>query len=204
MPNNRTIVASNVDPSGPLKEILMFTLVARLFFIAALVAAPGVSGLLHRSQAPGSVAPGSTDPARTRAANLPTRAARQPLPSVTPSARKGASALVDRYEAALVAGRWSAAFDLLAATSLTHEAGIESFASERAAFFDSVDGRYTVGDPERIRDWTEYGPLVTGAGRSRAWLIEVDYPALSNNNAGYEQFVVAPDASGTWRIWPVR
>ena len=182
----------------------MFTLVARLFFIAALVAAPGVSGLLHHSQVPAPVAPGSAGPARTRAADVPTRAARQPSPSVTPSARKGASGLVDRYEAALVAGRWSAAFDLLGPASLTREAGLESFASERAAFFHSVDGRYTIGDPARVRDWSGYEPLVEGAVRSRAWLIEVDYPALSNNNAGYEQFVVAPDSSGTWRIWPVR
>jgi hypothetical protein len=27
---------------------------------------------------------------------------------------------------------------------------------------------------------------------------------MSDNNAGYEQFVVAPVASGTWWIWPVR
>jgi hypothetical protein len=123
---------------------------------------------------------------------------------VTPSPRKRATDLVDRYESALVAGRWSAAFDLLAPTSLTREAGLKSFAAERAAFFDSVEGRYAIGDPARVRDWTEYEPLVTGAVRSHAWLIEVDYPALSNNNAGYEQFVAAPDSSGAWRIWPVR
>ena len=45
---------------------------------------------------------------------------------------------------------------------------------------------------------------MAGADRAKAWLIQVDYPALAGNNAGYEQFVVAPDSGGTWRIWPVR
>ena len=53
-------------------------------------------------------------------------------------------------------------------------------------------------------DWTTYAPLTQGADLTQAYLIEVDYPALSGNNAGYEQFVVAPDTSGTLRIWPVR
>jgi hypothetical protein len=185
----------------------MYTFVAGLLLMAALAVAPGVGGFLHQSQASLAVAPStsaSADPGRTPVSQDPAPVTHQPSPSVTPSARKLAVGLVDRYEAALVAGTWSAAFDLLAATSLTREAGLESFMSERAAFFDSVDGRYTIGDPERVRDWTAYGPLVTGAVRSRAWLVEVDYPALSNNNAGYEQFVVAPDSSGAWRIWPVR
>jgi hypothetical protein len=134
----------------------------------------------------------------------PAPVSQQPTPAVIPSARKQATDLVDRYEAALAAGKWQTAFDLLATASLTHEAGLATFASERAAFFDSVDGRYTIGNPARVSDWTTYEPLVAGAVRSRAWLIEVDYPALSNNNAGFEQFVVAPDSSGAWRIWPVR
>jgi hypothetical protein len=62
-----------------------------------------------------------------------------------------------------------------------------------------------MGTPtQQVPDWTTYAPLIHGADLSRAYLIEVDYPALSGNNAGYEQFVIAPDASGTWWIWPVR
>ena len=115
-----------------------------------------------------------------------------------------ATDVVNRYEAFLVAGRWRDAFDLLGRSSPTYEAGLAEFSSERAAYFQSVDGKYTVAEPTTVTDWASYGETVAGADTARAVLIEVDYPALAGNNAGYEQFVVAPDAEGTWRIWPVR
>ena len=171
----------------------MYAFIAGLLLAAALAIAPGVGAFVHHLQGslPAAAAASlSAIPSRAPVSHEPppvapkqTPASHDPSPATSPSAR---------------------VVDLLAATSLTHEAGLDSFASERAAFFDSVDGRYTLGDPTRVRDWTAYEPLVSGAVRSRAWLIEVDYPTLSNNNAGYEQFVVAPDSSGAWRIWPVR
>jgi hypothetical protein len=39
--------------------------------------------------------------------------------------------------------------------------------------------------------------------RAHAVLVQVDYPALSGNNAGYEIYVVGPVGS-SWYIWPVR
>ena len=94
---------------------------------------------------------------------------------------------------------------MLAPASPTRDLGFDAYAAERDAYFTSVAGRYTMGAPNHdVPDWTTYAPLIDGADLARAYLIEVDYPALSGNNAGYEQFVVAPDASGTWRIWPVR
>jgi hypothetical protein len=115
------------------------------------------------------------------------------------------TALIDSYEAALVAGKWQTAFDMLAPGSPTRGTALADYASERAAYYTSVAGRYTIGAPTRnVPDWTTYAPLIDGADVSRAYLVEVDYPALSGNNAGYEQFVVGPDASGKWWIWPVR
>jgi hypothetical protein len=184
----------------------MYAFVSGLLLIATLVVAPGVGGVLLGSRTPVPVAsgtPGSAAPNDSPVSRDLTPG-RKLSSSAIASPRELAVDLVDRYESALVAGGWTTAFDLLAAASLTHEAGLDVFASERAAFFESVDGRYTVGDPVRIRDWTSLEPLVVGAVRARAWLIEVDYPALSGNNAGYEQFVVAPDPSGAWRLWPVR
>ena len=124
--------------------------------------------------------------------------------SAVPGESVQAVELVRQYEDALVAAKWQVAFDMLGTTSPTHESGFASFKDERAAYFDSVKGRYAIGDPARVTDWTDYAPIVDGADRTRAWFIEVDYPALAGNNAGYEQFVVAPDTTGTWRIWPVR
>jgi hypothetical protein len=179
----------------------MSTFLVGLLISAALVAAPSVASSVHQLQIPAASA--ATDPATVITTRTVRGAAapvvRQAAPPATPGPRDVAVTIVERYESALVAGDWSVAFDLLAATSLTHEAGFGTFAAERAAFFESVDGRYVIADPTRVTSWTGYGPTVNGAFRPRAWLTEVAYPALTGNNAGYEQFVVAPDASGAWK-----
>ncbi len=92
---------------------------------------------------------------------------------------------------------------MLASTSPTAQTGIADYSSERAAYFTSVAGQFTMGAPTQPSDWSTYEPLIDGADRSHASLIEVDYPAIGGN-AGFEQFVVAPDPGGDWKIWPVR
>ena len=180
-------------------NVLVF---AGLAVVVALAVAPTIGGLLQRGSTPPVGVPG------------PSASASQPLASPTPPAATPsavvptddatvATQLVDRYEAALVAGDWATAFDLLATTSPTHDTGLSAFAAERDPFYASVDGRYVMGEPASVSDLAAYAPLVNGADGSRAYLIEVDYPAIGGN-AGYEQFVVAPDPTGTWRIWPVR
>jgi hypothetical protein len=204
---DRMIVALPRRGSGRFTGRLMYAFVAGLLLLAAIAVAPGVGGFLNQLQPPVTVVPTvspSATPGETSASPAPTPASPAPSPSASLSDRETATDLVNRYETALVAGNWQTAFDLLAPSSLTHEAGLDAFASERAAFFVSVDGRYVIGDPTLATDWANYGPVTAGADRSRAWFMEVDYPALSGNNAGYEQFVVAPDSGGTWRIWPVR
>lgn len=204
---DRMIVALRPRRSGRFSGRLMYAILAALLLAAAIAVAPGVGSLLHQVQPPVPVvaSPSPTvTPSQAPASPAPTQASPEPSPSASPNDRLTATDLIDRYETALVAGKWQTAFDLLAPTSLTHEAGYDGFASERAQYFVSVDGRYVIGDPLPVTDWAGYGPTVAGADHARAYLIEVDYPALSGNNAGYEQFVVAPDASGTWRIWQVR
>ena len=195
---------------------LAFVLVAGLILLGA-VAAAGVGGLFQPAPNGLAVTPTST-PAPTPGlcggdTTCPSQVPATPIatsqPSVVaslqPSDAERATALLDRYEAALVAGKWQTAFDMLAPASPTREFGFAEYAPERAAYFTSVAGRYTMGAPtQQVPDWTIYAPLIHGADLTHAYLIEVDYPALSGNNAGYEQFVVAPDATGTWRIWPVR
>jgi hypothetical protein len=193
---------------------LAFDLVARMIQHGA-VAAAGVGGIFQPAPNGLSVTPTSTPSPSTTPSPSPGPCSQDPAcsskvpvssePSLQPPDPKRATALVDQYEAALISGQWQSAFDLLAPKSPTRDGGYAAYAEERAPYFQSVAGRYVVGAPSQQGvDWTTYEPLIDGADRSRAYLIEVDYPALSGNNAGFEQFVVAPDASGTWRIWPVR
>jgi hypothetical protein len=203
---DRMVVALRRHRSGLFQGRLMYTFLAGLLLVAALAVAPGVGSFLQGNHSPAPTIP-TTPPSATPAPTAPSPSvSTKPEPSApaVPSDSDRAVELVHQYEDALVSAKWQVAFDLLGTTSLTHDAGFATFKDERAAYFDSVKGRYTVGDPARVTDWTDYAPLVQGADRTRAWLIEVDYPALAGNNAGYEQFVVAPDAGGTWRIWPVR
>jgi hypothetical protein len=204
---DRMLIALGRRRPGLFQGRLMYAFVAGLLLLAAVAVAPGVGSFLHQTQSPtpiqASPSPSSL-PAEPSSSPQPTPGSPQPSPSAVASDSETARDLVDRYEAALVAGNWQTAFNLLAPTSLTREAGLTSFSDERQAFFESVNGRYVIGSPAPATDWATYGPLVSGADRSRAWFFEVDYPALAGNNAGFEQFVVAPDAGGTWRIWPVR
>jgi hypothetical protein len=202
---NRMIAALPRRRSGFFEGRLMFAFLAGLLLMAAIAVA-GAGGILHQLTAPAPVptADSSPTPGATESSPQPSPASPEPSPSISLGDRETATALVDEYEAALVAGHWATAFDLIAPQSPTCLAGYNTFASERSSFFRSVAGRYTVGAPVQVTDWAGYTPLVQGADRSRGWLIEVDYPALAGNNAGFEQFVVAPDTGGAWRIWPVR
>lgn len=182
---------------------LGFLFAAGLVLLGAVAVASGVGGIFQAPRNGLPVTPTST-PAPTTS-QVPKTPAPTPEATSQPSDGKQAAILLDSYEKALVAGKWQTAFDMLAPASLTREMGSAAYADERAPYYASVAGRYTIGAPtQQVPDWTTYSPLIEGADLSRASLIEVDYPELSNNNAGYEQFVVAPDASGTWWIWPVR
>jgi hypothetical protein len=195
---------------------LAFVFVAGLVLLSTLAVAGvgggfngfrnGIAVTATTSSAPtNSPAPTSTSAPST--ANVPTTPPpKTPVPAETsqPNEGKQAAILLESYERALVAGEWQTAFDMLSPSSPTRKAGISGYAAERESYYKSVAGRYTVGAPTRPADWTTYAPLTEGADTSRAYLIEVDYPALSGNNAGYEQFVVAPDAAGKWWISPVR
>lgn len=212
---DRMLIALRGRRSTIVPGRLMYAFVAALLLMAALVVAPGVGGFLHKLDSSVSVptatpsAPPSepvTTPSPTPASPEPTPTASSPEPSspaVGEEARRAVQ-LVHDYETALVGRHWQDAFDLLAPSSPTHQQGFAAYRDERSAFFASVGGAYDVGSPSRVTDWAAYDPLVTGADRSHRWLVEVGYSELAGNNAGYEQFVIAPDSTGTWRIWPVR
>jgi large repetitive protein len=135
-----------------------------------------------------------------------------------------ASALVDAYEHALVAGKWRQAFDMLSAADQAGWLGgdrmeippamraewgsLAPYVYERSAYFHSVAGRYTLSIPTHdaatLAFWTSGMGIAAGADLGRGFIIRADYPALAGNNAGWEMFLAAPDTNGDWRIWNVR
>ena len=200
-------MVARLEPARGVGRSSRFALLAAAGLALAIGVALGPAIAERLPGGTGAGAPPSSGPVSPSPTPAPTRTPEaSPTPSaVAPNDGDVARDLVDRYVAALVAGSYATAFDLLASTSPTRTQGLDAYAAERAPYFASVDGRYVLGAPSRdLSGWDSYGPLVEGADRARAWLVEVDYPALAGNNAGYEQFVVAPDGDGVWRIWPVR
>jgi hypothetical protein len=187
---------------------LTFVFAVGLLAIAGLGVATGGGGLFRTFR--NGLPVGPTSSAIVNATNSPTpsspstpSASPQTTPLQTDAER--ATSLLDTYESSLVAGKWQDAFALLAPGSPTHAMGLDAYAAERTPYYRTVAGRYQLGEPTRdVADWGTYAPLIDGADVSRVYLIEADYPALSGNNAGYEQFVVGPDSAGDWWIWPVR
>jgi hypothetical protein len=203
-PPDLQLMVARLDarPRRGLGSRFAFVLVAGLLALSAIAAASGVGGLFRTTPPAVQTAVPSSSPDPTPSASSPIASPIPTGPSQGDDAAQ-ATALLDGYEAALVAGDWQGAFDMLGPGTPARDAGSTTYASEREAFFRSVQGRYTIGSPtQELPDWAT--PLIVGADRSRAYLLQVDYPALAGNNAGFEQFVVAPDAGGIWRIWPVR
>jgi hypothetical protein len=119
---------------------------------------------------------------------------------------RAAVALVNRYEAALVRSDFEGAWDLLAPAVQARYMELAAYADERRAFFASVGGRYTVtpNPPGMapIAEWLAEASLAD-VDPTHAVLVEVDYPRLAGNNAGWELDVAAPTGAGL-RLFPVR
>ena len=125
-----------------------------------------------------------------------------------------ANDLAARYEAALVAGRWQAAWTMLAPEQQVRWQPYSAFVAERAAYFHSVAGQYTVEpaihDAALIRQWVgpDNFPAATplcpvSPDYDRAFIVQIDYPLIAQYNA-LDVLLVAPDSSGHWFIWQVR
>ena len=146
-----------------------------------------------------------------------------PTETPMPGDAAKASALLDAYERALVDSKWREAWDMLSPAQQarwlsmdtssvpsaikTQWGGLAWYVYDRAAYFHSVAGRYKLSPPTHdaatVELWTS-GGMAEGADLGRGFIVRVDYPALAGNNAGWEVFLAAPDASGDWRIWIVR
>jgi hypothetical protein len=141
----------------------------------------------------------------------PSTAAGSPEPTPTRAAprddRERALDLADRYEHAVASADAASAWSLVSPAERVNWPSLQAFADERAAFTASTHGEYTLGQPSsdaaQIGFWR---PPTAGNAidSNRAFVIEVDFPRLGDNNSGYEILLVAPDDVGSWWVWVVR
>jgi len=102
----------------------------------------------------------------------------------------------------------------LAPEQQVHRVSYKLFAQERSEFFKSVKGRYRITAPshnaDEIRKWFvpdnfPAAPIYPATpDYDRAFLVQVDFPAMAGNNAGFEVLLAAPDTSQHWFLWEVR
>jgi hypothetical protein len=184
---------------------------AALLGLLAIVAFAGLTGggshgLLLTAQPTASPTAKPTAPSSPAPSATPVRSAGAPSVAPAASDRQKAVAAVTSYEQALADGDFRTAWNLLAAPSRFGES-LESFTAERSAFLDSSKGWFQLKAPDNnranIEQWLARG-VTDGVDVERAYVIEVDFPALAGNNAGYEIFLVSPDAAGAWHLWVVR
>ena len=164
---------------------------------------PAVGASPTNNASPSTVASPSPTPSP---AGSPSSAPSPVGSTPAPFSLASAEAIVDEYTNDLVHARYMAAWGLLAPDGPAHEQTFASWSTERSQFFKSVAGRYTVGPQPAgnapLSNWLA-SPWAASIDQARAVLIEVDYPALAGNNAGYNLYIVNPTASGL-EIYDVR
>ncbi len=153
----------------------------------------------------GSSPPASPDAATSGQTPVPTSSGQTAVSGADAAA---AAETVRQYTQALVDGDYPAAWALLAPQARAQSGSMAQFSDERAAFFVSVAGRFkVVVSPPDVAPLTDWLSATDGAtiDLGRAVLVEVDYPALAGNNAGYELYIVNPAATDAgWELFNVR
>lgn len=145
-----------------------------------------------------TIAPTPTQPATPTPLATPT-----PFPTGIP----GALAVVRAYEDALIAGNYAGAWALLGAGAQAGWGSLSAYTSERTAFMKSAGTVYTAtANPSgtmSLTDWLAGTPFAGSIDTAHAVLVEVDWAALSGNNAGMEMWVANP-VPGGWQLYEVR
>jgi hypothetical protein len=84
---------------------------------------------------------------------------------------------------------------------------LDGFEYGRRAFMASAGKNYTVvASPSgtlSLADWLSGEPFAASVDTAHAVLVQVNWTALSNNNAGWEMWVVNP-VPGGWELYEVR
>lgn len=117
--------------------------------------------------------------------------------------------LATDYADALLTDRMADAWALLAPESHARFADDAArFAVERRMYLRAADGQLEVGpatqDPTLLARVSKRLGTEPAIDTDRAWVIELDYPTLAWAPSPDDLLLVAPDATGTWRLWWVR
>jgi hypothetical protein len=141
-------------------------------------------------------------------ASVPPSPSSSIAPSTSPTGDvPTAVALLTQYREDINSGDYAAAWALLAPTAQQQGFGtLAAFTSEQTAYHQSTGNSYTlIPNPPDSLPVDQWLPVAQepNLDRTHAVTIEVDYPALAGNNAGYEIYVVGPIGTN-WFIFPVR
>jgi hypothetical protein len=108
---------------------------------------------------------------------------------------------VGAYLDALTAGRYPAAWQLLAPSARSMWGSETEFATERAAFYSTAGPSLSISAPDNaastLATWL---PADFDGDRKRAYVIAVDHPQIQSN-ASREVLIAAPDPVGAWHVW---
>ena len=116
---------------------------------------------------------------------------------------------MDSYEDALIAGDFPKAWSMLGAAGRSGWGSLEGFEYERKAFMASAGKAYTaVANPSgtlSLAEWLTGDPFAASIDAAHAVLVQVNWTALSHNNAGWEMWIVNPiPGPGGWELYQVR
>jgi len=190
--------------SGPLGLVAAGAVIVAL--IIALSLRAGGPGPLPSQPAVGASPSATASPSAAAGPTLSPAASPSASPATSASAASAASSIVDAYTSDLVKSDYAAAWALLATDGPTRSQAFAAWSAERGQFFKSVAGRYTIvvspTDVAPLASWLA-SPWSSSIDLAHALLVEVDYPALAGNNAGYSLYIVNPTATGL-EIYDVR
>lgn len=188
--------------SGPIGLLAAGAVIVLLVLALSLRAAG--QGPQPTQPAVGANPSAPASPSATAAVTPATSPAASPAPSV--GALDAVSSIVDAYTRDLVRKDYAAAWALLAPDGPSRSQSFSAWSAERGQFFVKVAGRYTIvespTDVAPLSNWLA-SPWGASIDTVHAVLIEVDYPSLAGNNAGYDLYIVNPTATGL-EIYDVR
>ena len=178
--------------------------------VVLLIVALSLRGASHGPEpslsAVGASPSASASAAPTPASSAPATATPTASPVHSASPANAAAAIVDTYTNDLVKGDYAAAWALLAPDGPSRVLSFADWSSERGQFFKSVAGRYTItvspSDVGPLANWLA-SPWGSSIDLAHALVVEVAYPAMAGNNAGFSVYIVNPTATGL-QIYDVR
>jgi hypothetical protein len=125
-------------------------------------------------------------------------------PTPLPTGAPGAFFAVRKYEDALLAGDYNKAWSLLGKGTQNHWGTVAAFKKDRSAFLATAGTAYqeelSPTNTLTLRQWVEGASWMLSIDQTRAYVISVKWPALTDPNKGWEIWVASPSQTG-WLIY---